>query len=57
MSEVLDRVEKKGKSVGRRESLSLVKFLIDNGRQDEINRLFDNDYYIKLLNELQDNKQ
>ena len=54
MSEVLDRVEKKGKNNVR----ALVRYLIDNNRQDDLEKaLDDEDYCDKLLNELLGNNQ
>lgn len=54
MSEVLDRVEKKGKNSVR----SLVRYLIDHNRQDDLEKVLDDeDYCDKLINELLSNSQ
>ena len=53
MSEVLDRVEMKGKSEGRDEVSALVQFLIDQDRQDDLKKaLHDKVYRNKLIDEL-----
>lgn len=54
MCEVLDKVEKKGKDNVR----ALVRYLIDNNRQDDLEKaLDDEDFCDKLINELLCNNQ
>lgn len=54
MCEVLDKVEKKGKDDVR----SLVRYLIDHNRKDDLEKVLDDeDYCDKLINELMGNHQ
>ena len=54
MCEFLDMVEKKGKDKVR----TLIKYLIDNNRMSDLEKVLDDeDYCDKLINELKSNSQ
>ena len=57
MSEFLDQVEMRGYKKGVSVALTLVKYLIDHDRLDDLDKLSDDNYCNKLLNEIFINKQ